>query len=446
MSKVLRCEVGGGLGLAGLVFSGAAAAQVAPTIPAPPPPMAQRALQLSLNGSLVSYEKQTVTLDKTEGSSVAPADQVTSTTGFGILGPGLGVGVGYVWERTLLGVRANLATASTSAPAGVESSGTGVSVLPRLEYLLSEGNARPFIAGLLGIQHSATSSEQSASVVTGGSSSSSTLKNENSATAFAIGGAFGVHGFLNRAVSLDPEFTVLYASGSGTAKSPSSTSNAEQSSRGYSVSGVSVLFTLGLSGWIDTGGMPTPPPPAELRADSTAPVVGAAPSAPGSQRSFAPVDVPLPNNRHLWLQPQREPASPSTLVRLHESSDSAELAKCESISIATRGATIPVNVRAHGEHHVLGRTSIRGLEILATSAEADLSVCAEHWLLDQRARDGIQAFLNERRAQFGLAPVPVAAPAAEMTTEVPVAAPPVSPAPPVAPAPSEPTVAPPPQK
>jgi len=139
--------------------------------------------------------------------------------------------------------------------------------------------------------------------------------------------------------------------------------------------------------------------------------------------SFAPVDVPQPNN-HLWLQPQCEPASPSVLVRLRESPDSAELAKCESISIAIRGVTIPVNVRAHGEHHVLGRTSIRGLEILATNAEADLSVCAEHWLLDQRARDGIQAFLNERRAQFGLPPVPVAAPAAEVTTKVPVAAPP----------------------
>ena len=47
----------------------------------------------------------------------------------------------------------------------------------------------------------------------------STQKMDDSSTSVAVGGALGVHAFLNRFVSLDPELTVLYSSGSGTLQS-----------------------------------------------------------------------------------------------------------------------------------------------------------------------------------------------------------------------------------
>ncbi len=56
-------------------------------------------------------------------------------------------------------------------------------------------------------------------------------------------------------MSIDPELTVLYATGSGSEEFPDG-----GTSVGYSLSGVRVLFSLGLSGWIDTGGAPIAAP------------------------------------------------------------------------------------------------------------------------------------------------------------------------------------------
>ena len=108
LSKVVRRGVCWGLGLAGLAMAGAAHAQEQEASQAygSPRHAGHEAVQLTLQGSLVDYQKQTVKLDKLEGSSIDPAEQKTSTTSFGVLGPALGVGIGYAWDQVLFGVRA----------------------------------------------------------------------------------------------------------------------------------------------------------------------------------------------------------------------------------------------------------------------------------------------------------------------------------------------------
>lgn len=260
LSNVMRGGVCWGLGFAALASAGAAHAQEAEAQDAygAAHSKGHEALQLTLQGSLVDYVKQTVKPDKPEGSTIDPDELKTSSTSFGVLGPALGVGVGYAWDQVLFGVRANLANVDTSSPGGRDTSGTQISLLPRLEYMFNTDQTRPFIAGLVGIEH-LSSTTPSAIVVQNGQLST-IGKTEDSATAFAIGAAFGVHAFLNHSVSLDPEFTLLYASGSGTVKDATEGVTDPQS-QGYSLSAVRVLFSLGLSGWIDTAGAPTPPPP-----------------------------------------------------------------------------------------------------------------------------------------------------------------------------------------
>ena len=279
------------------------------------------AVQLTLQGSLIDYRKTTVTLDKPASSSEQPPDQDTSSTGYGILGSGLGLGIGYAWGQTLLGVRADLTSISTSAP-GSDSSATQLSLLPRLEYMFSLDRTRPFIAGIVGIQHSAGSTSLTSSSISPNGSTVTDLTSmvDDSSTSAAIGGAFGVHAFVSRSVSLDPELTVLYTSGSGTLTGSSQTqsnsaSNTSSSSQDYSVSSLRILFSLGLSGWIDTGGEPTRPPPYV----PPVPVVAAVPAESESQP--VSVDIHLPNHRRLYLQVPKDPSVPSVLMRLTEPRD-----------------------------------------------------------------------------------------------------------------------------
>ena len=279
-SMVVRYGGCSALVLASGMIAGAAGAQEASNAPsassahakeAPsaPPSGAHESLQLSLQGSLLDYQKQTATAEMPAGSSANPAEQKSSSTSFGLLGSGFGVGIGYAWGPVLLGARAQFASTKVSPAGGGEEQASTIALVPRLEYQFDQGWARSFIAALFAVQHS-SSSRGSANTNAG------FQQIENSSTRFGMGAAFGIHAFLNQAVSLDPELSVLYAEGSGTAKGSGGSSTPV--SQDYSLSNIRVLLTLGLSGWIDTGGAPTPPPPRPQAAEPAAsPAVVAAP-------------------------------------------------------------------------------------------------------------------------------------------------------------------------
>jgi hypothetical protein len=226
-----------------------------------------------------------------------------------------------------------------------------------------------------------------------------------------------VHGFLSRAVSLDPELTVMYAAGSGSASIDGASGS---SPLDYSIHSVRVLFSLGLSGWIDTAGAPPALPPrtedAEAASDSavSAPskrAAAAAPAANEAESKAESVDIQLPHDRRLTLVLSQDPASPSVLVRLTGPRNQFELLHCDSVAILDPSTTpIQLEVRTHGEHYLTGRLPIHGLEVLAANADVNLSVCAEQWQLDQPAREAVQAFLSARRGLLPAGDSPAAAP------------------------------------
>ena len=396
LSKAVRCGVCLGLGVACVAVARGALAQEAESFAASME-RPRNALQLSLQGSAVDYHRTSTKYDKLPNSSVDTPELKTSTTGYGFLGSGFGAGIGYAWDQVSFGVRGELTTATTTYPSSdgepaPESSATVVRLMPRLEYMFDRGTTRPYIAGTLGVLHVASSSKTTvASPPSSSGSFSSQAESETSATDIVVGAAFGLHAFLNRSVSLDPEFAVSYASGSGTDKFSGSGSSSSSSQRDFSENRVQVLLTLGLSAWIDSAPTPIPPPPAPE--EQSAPAA----AAPEEQvEKPVSVDIHLPHHHRLYIQVSKDPARPSALVRLSESRNESVLATCEDIAIFESGGPIKLQVRSHGEHYVTGRLSIHALELLATT-DATISVCATQWELGQESREAVATFLKERR-------------------------------------------------
>ena len=380
---------------------------------------AWEATQVTLQATALSYQKITVTLDGANGGASASAS--SSLTSYGLFGSGVGAGVGYAWNNVLFGVRANYQSASAGA-----GSASTLSLFPRLEYQTNPGETGAFIAGLLGIIHD--------------SSGDST-----SGTAYGFGGAVGVHGFIDPAVSLDPELTVVGLTGSHSAGSQT-----------LSESGVQVLLTFGLSGWIrgrhTPSQFPSPPP------ETGEPPQAAAAPAGEEEEDTKPLytSVHLPGHRQLYLQVSKDPARTSLIVRLSESRAETALASCDDISVFAGTGPLKMRVRSHGDHFVAGRLPLRAAELLASS-DATISVCTVQWTLGQESREAIQTFLNDRRdlldktgdsdapGETEAAP-PLPAPGAAPSDVAPVPPPPAAAIPPTgsfAPAPA-PTPAPPP--
>ncbi|HET7543044.1 MAG TPA: hypothetical protein VFK05_24395 [Polyangiaceae bacterium] len=391
-SKVVRRGLCSALGFLGLLAAGAAGAQeeaASEEKPAESASAAQaghrQAVQLSLHGSLLDYQKQTIKQDPLPNSSTQPPDLNSSTTTFGFLGSGLGVGVGYAWDQLLFGARLQLTHSTDSPDSGNETKATSIELFPRLEYMLSSDSARPFIAALVGLQH--TSSSTHGGLVT----------TESSSTLYGFGASFGVHAFLNRSVSIDPELAVIYAAGSESSSSLGGPAGGMTVPNESSVNALRFLFTLGLSGWLDTGGAPPPPPPHEEQTEAP-PAVAAAPIV-SAEPEAKPVsaDIHLPNHRRLYVQVLKDPAQPFALVRLTEPRTSFALLKCDAVSIESSGEPIPLAVRTHGEHYLTGRLPIRGLETLAGIVDSSISVCGTEWQLGQESREQVQAFLKARR-------------------------------------------------
>jgi len=348
------------------------------------------AVQLSLDGSLVSYS----TLKTTTKPSDAPSgigvpdpsvETNQSSTTLGVLNSGLGIGFGYSATNNLLvGVRTQF-------------EGDGVAFLPRLEIIFDGDRARPFLAGMVGV----ASASQTTEAPTG-------EKDETSATKYLAGASLGVHAFLTDTVSIDPMLTLEGFSGSGTSKHTAGNLSTDDmdSSTDVSVSGVSVLFTVGFSAWL--GGHASAP-------SVLAPVTGAAAadgageaddeaddSPAGAMAEQADpnwVEIDLPKQRRLYLQKTQHPERRSASVRFAEPRAQWALVGCAQISVPDGGGPQELHetgrVENGEQHSVSGKLPLRALTLLATSA-ARIRVCNKEWPVSDKSRRAIQEYLDGR--------------------------------------------------
>jgi hypothetical protein len=160
-------------------------------------------------------------------------------------------------------------------------------------------------------------------------------------------------------------------------------------------------------------------------------------------------DIHLPNYRRMYLQVLKDPARPWALVRLSEP-ENAELSHCDDVAIFENGAPIQLAVRTHGGSYLTGRLPIHALEVLASTPDASITVCAARWQLGLESREQVQAFLDARRellnepddsdasAAPSSAPAPDAPAAAPTDGAAPPSAPTAPSAPPASPAPATP--------
>lgn len=212
----------------------------------------QGRLQLSLQSTLLRYASTKTTI---EDSNIPPVTRSLIQSGIGS-DPGLGVGIGYLWTDVLLGARTSVTTYrnSSSPVGGTESTGRGtsISLAPRVEVLLTRGNVRPFVAGLLGYRHGWGSGESNYAIGTDTLHTSSRW----SSNGFTAGAGAGVHAFLTRWLSIDPELTFL----ASTAKSENHSSSPNYDASGFignieqtqrtTDRDLSLLLTVSLSGWL----------------------------------------------------------------------------------------------------------------------------------------------------------------------------------------------------
>ncbi|HEY1534725.1 MAG TPA: hypothetical protein VGF76_11920, partial [Polyangiaceae bacterium] len=315
--------------------------------------------------------------DSFEGTTTPPA-VTTSTTSYGFADLGPGIGVGYAWNNVLLGVRAQLLSSSSGA-----NNATNISLLPRLEYDFEPGQTGAFLAGILGVEHDSSSNPGISF------NGMSTGNSDVSGTDYLFGGAFGVHAFLDPAVSLDPELTVLGASGSTTL------SSAGVPDEKASQSGVRVMFTLGLSAWLASK---QPAPAADPEGSEAAPAPARAPASDPAEDEPKPLftNIHLPGHRRLYLQLSQDAAHTSLIIRLTESRTESALAACDDISVFDRSGPFKMRVRRHGDHFVMGQLPLHAVELLANS-DAAISVCGAQWLLGAESREQLQTFLSDRR-------------------------------------------------
>ncbi len=361
------------------------------------------AAHLSLDGSLLGYQKLTFTPDPATDSNplsgtdgqVAPAAQTASSTTFGLLGTGFGVGLGYgLTNDVLLGVQLELTSTQASSAAG-SSTNTTLQFLPRLEYVFEGADARPYLAAIIGVGHSSVA-------LPGGAGSAS-------GTQYLFGGSFGVHAFLSDTLSIDPALTFLGESGSetdtATALSLVDGSVASTSQQG-STSGYAIVFSIGLSAWLGGAGPQAAPVGPDAKgapdAESAAPVA-AAPAAPPPDPDALTASISLPNHRELFVQVASDPSLPSVVAQVYVPEEDAALADCKKLRVMDGDTPLKLHITGRGDkpfgtrtrHFVVGVLPVHALTLLARPGSA-LTVCDDQWPLTPKARHKLHAFLAQR--------------------------------------------------
>lgn len=268
MTRVGTFGVCGGLLLCGVFAAPPARAQI----------RLAKSVQLSLDSALVSYTR--LSAKDPNGTS-----STQSQTELGLFGSPLGAGVSYVLnEHVSLGLRATFRRTSFQPPDGAtccESTLTQFQALPRVQVLLDGDRVRPFLAGMVGVGR----------IVQHRSALAGAPDTEIAQTHFLFGGSAGVHAFIARNWSIDPMLSALGNSGSVSAARSDSSNKVEND-----LSGLQIMLSIGLSGWIGAGAQPYRPgfaPPAddddaEDSAPPTAPLTAPLTAPPGAPPPFTP--------------------------------------------------------------------------------------------------------------------------------------------------------------
>lgn len=198
-------------------------------------------LQLTFDGSLLSYRRTKESFeepvnDNLVGGPTRRVETHGAATSFGLLGSGVGVGAGYLLTpHWLIGLRGQLTYGTSSNDHSTdEDHKTELGVLPRVEYMFGRATVRPYLAALAGVQRSASREKRLGE------------STERSGTFFEAGGSFGIRCFLLESLSLDPAFTFTGYTGSLKTTSSLNRTTAVDSD----VSGLRVVLSLGLSGWL----------------------------------------------------------------------------------------------------------------------------------------------------------------------------------------------------
>jgi Outer membrane protein beta-barrel domain len=342
-------------------------------------------VHFSLDGSLLSYQKQKFT--PTDAPGVLTTS--SSSTTYGLLGSGFGIGLGYGLTDSLL-VGTQLQLASTKESSSGDTTLTQVQFLPRLEYLFEGSDARPYVAAILGVGHQSTSIP-----IPGGDPV--TL----SGSQFLFGGSFGVHAFLSDTLSIDPALTFLGASGSQTTTEPGIAFDGAftpSATEHDSVSGYQIVLSIGLSGWL--GGAPAEVPPSPPNAEPEP----LAPTAPvPAEKPVLSAFVGFPDHRELRLQVAGDPNLPAVVVDVLVRDDDRALSNCQKIQVMDGAAPLTLYLTGRGDkvhnkhvrHFVTGVLPVHALTVLARPGSA-LSVCDDSWPLTPEARHQLHEFLARR--------------------------------------------------
>jgi hypothetical protein len=177
--------------------------------------------RLSAGGPLAGFEAQTIEIEAAGGFPSSSAE--AKSTDFGLLGAGFGVGLGYAFnDSALLGARVAFSSHSLDIDGETEKTSEFL-MAPRFEFLIGQGDAIPYFLLTTGYR---------------------SLEGENmSGSGVVYGAGFGIHGFPQAGISLDPEVVLLGTS-----------TTVEVGGVDAKASGYSVLFGITLSGWL--GGKP----------------------------------------------------------------------------------------------------------------------------------------------------------------------------------------------
>lgn len=192
-------------------------------------------------------------------------------------------------------MRATFQRTSYEPPGGgcCENTLTQVQAAPRVEVLFDGDSVRPFLAGMIGVGR----------IVQYQKAPPGEAETEVAQTKYLFGGSVGLHAFIARNWSIDPMLTAVGSTGS-VSNARSDSSNKVESD----ISGVQVLLSIGLSGWIGAGAQRSAPNPsvpvrepyrpgfappaddddAEDSAPPTAPLTAPLTVPPGAPPAFTP--------------------------------------------------------------------------------------------------------------------------------------------------------------
>ncbi len=235
--------------------------------------------RLSAGGPLAGFEAQTIEIEAAGGFASSSVD--AKSTDFGLLGAGFGVGLGYAFnDSALLGGRVAFSNHSLDIDGETEKTSEFL-MAPRFEFLVGQGDAIPYFLLTTGYR---------------------SLEGENmSGSGVVYGAGFGIHGFPQSGISLDPEVMLLGTS-----------TTVEVGGVDAKASGYSVLFGITLSGWLGGNHATEPASGPEVDSQYGASSTGNAPVVTEPE----PVGDPTPRQppRNVVLADLRGGLSVNTLV------------------------------------------------------------------------------------------------------------------------------------